>query len=139
MSCFWSTCTCSSCVVVSCSRKEEFIEIEKVVDIESRGRVVAGQWANEKGEFCFVFLDSAFPVVPKITTPLTTKKFDLIAYIPYIFLTWMVGWMDAVQKEWWIDWWKRFQQFLRLIIQEKWKRKPWNSWKRSPSMTRFSF
>ena len=58
-----------------------------------------GQWANEKGEFCFVFVDNAFPVVPKITTPLTTKKFDLIAYIPYIFLTWMKGWMDAVQKE----------------------------------------
>ena len=45
---------------------------------------MAGQWANEKGEFCFVFVDSAFPVVPKITTPLTTKKFDLIAYIPYL-------------------------------------------------------
>ena len=66
--------------------------------MESRGRVVAGQWANEKGEFCFVFVDNAFPVVPKITTPLTTKKFDLIAYIPYLNEG-VDGWMERCSEK----------------------------------------
>ena len=57
-----------------------------------------GQWANEKGEFCFVFVDNAFPVVPKITTSLTTKKFDLIAYIPYLNEG-VDGWMERCSEK----------------------------------------
>ena len=51
-----------------------------------------------KESFVLFFLASAFPVVPKITTPLTTQKFDLIAYIPYLSEG-VDGWMERCSEK----------------------------------------